>query len=270
MLAGAELVVGDAVSPLVLHEALDGVQHVVDALGAPHPAASARAPVAQFGAELPSLLGVLDELRQRPGVGFTYVSSGGAIYGNPERLPVAEDAPCHPVSPYGVTKLAAERYVLLAAQVDGVPVRVLRVANAYGPLQRPGTGQGLVAALLHGAATSTEVELFGDGAALRDYVDVRDVAAAVVGLLDLRGEQVLNVGSGVGHRVDEVVALAEAVTGASIALRRLPARSTDVREVVLDVARLSRLLDWRPRPLELGLREAWEAWDRPRAGMARR
>jgi UDP-glucose 4-epimerase len=260
-LNGADVVVGDALSPLVLHDALDGAHHVVDALGAPHPAASARAPVAQFDAELPSVLGVLDELRQRPGVGLTYLSSGGAIYGNADSLPVREVAECNPISPYGVTKLAAERYVLMASRRDGVPVRILRVANAYGPLQRPRTGQGLVAALLHAAATSSPVDLFGDGSTLRDYVDVRDVAAATVQLANRDdAELVVNVGTGVGHRVDDVLALAESVTGATIEARRLDARPTDVRAIVLDVELLSSLVTWTPRTLEAGVADIWAQW----------
>jgi UDP-glucose 4-epimerase len=260
-LKGAEVVIGDALSPTVLHDTLDGVHHVVDALGAPHPAASARAPVAQFDAEVPSVLAVLDELRQRPGVGLTYFSSGGAIYGNAEVLPVPEGAECNPISPYGVTKLAAERYVLMASERDGVPVRVLRVANAYGSLQRPRTGQGLIATLLHGAATGTPVQVFGDGSTVRDYVDARDVALATVQLAtnDTR-ELVVNVGSGCGHTVDDVLAIAEKVTHASIEVHRLEARATDVRAVVLDVRQLSTLLDWQPRSLEGGVADVWAQW----------
>jgi UDP-glucose 4-epimerase len=261
LLGGATVVLGDVLSPTELHDAVDGADHVVDALGAPHPAASADAALAQFDAELPNLLGILGELRHQPGTSFTYISSGGAIYGDVDELPVAEDTPCNPISPYGVAKLAAERSVLLAARHDGLRVRILRVANAYGALQRPRTGQGLVAALLHGAATSTPVDLYGDGTTLRDYVEVRDVAAATVALAGhVGGDAVLNVGTGVGHRVDEVLALVESVTGTTIEVRRLAQRPTDVRRIVLDVRRLSDLVPWRPRSLEVGVGQAWAQW----------
>lgn len=261
-LDGAELLTGDAVSPLVLHDALEGVDHVVDALGAPHPAASANAPVAQFGAELPGLLGVLDELSQRPGVSLTYLSSGGAIYGNPPVLPVAEDAECRPLSPYGVTKLAAERFILMAHRRDGLDARVLRVGNAYGPFQRPRTGQGLVAALLEAARSGAIVDVFGDGSQVRDYVEVRDVADAAARLLGAGGEVIVNVGSARGHRVDEVVSIVRQVTGAPVEVRYREARPTDVKAVVLDTARLGDLVDWRPRPLERGIAEMWATWER--------
>jgi UDP-glucose 4-epimerase len=261
LLGNATVVLGDVMSPTELHDAVDGADHVVDALGAPHPAASADAALAQFDAELPNLLGILGELRHQPGTSFTYISSGGAIYGDVDELPAAEDTPCHPISPYGVAKLAAEQSVLLAAHHDRLNARILRVANAYGALQRPRTGQGLVAALLHGAANGTPVDLYGDGSTLRDYVEVRDVAAATVALAELKsGAAVLNVGTGVGHRVDDVLALAESVTGTTIEVRRLASRPTDVRQIVLDVRRLEALVAWRPRSLEEGIAQAWAQW----------
>jgi UDP-glucose 4-epimerase len=261
LLDGATIVLGDANDAPTLKGVLDGVDHVVDALGAPHPALSARKPLAQFDAELPVLLSLLELVAARRGIGFTYLSSGGAIYGDVDDLPVNEDAECRPVSPYGVTKLTAERYVLMAARRSGVQVQVLRVANAIGPTQLAGTGQGVIAALLHGAETGCAVRLFGDGSSVRDYVDVADVAAASVALSVLNPPGlVVNVGSGVGYRLDAVVALVEDVTGASIRIDRAPARPTDVRAITLDVDRLRGLMSWHPTPLRRSVEAAWAQW----------
>jgi UDP-glucose 4-epimerase len=261
LLAGAKVLLGSASDPVTLRKALDGADHVVDALGAPHPADSVRAPMAQFDAEIPVLLGVLDELRHRPAASLTYLSSGGAIYGNALSLPVPEEAECNPVSPYGVTKLAAERYVLIAGHADGLDARILRVANAYGALQRPGTGQGLVAALLHAAATGTPVHVFGDGSAVRDFIEVRDAATAIVELREARdAPRILNVGTGVGHTLLDVLAIVEDTTGASIRVVHEPPRASDVRAVVLDTSRLSRVLSWHPASLDVGVRDTWATW----------
>jgi UDP-glucose 4-epimerase len=261
LLAGATLVLGDAREPSTLERVLDGVGHVVSALGAPHPAASASDPLAQFDAELPVLLDLLERVAARGGIGFTYLSSGGAIYGDVDELPVNEEAECHPVSPYGVTKLAAERYVLMAARRREVPVRILRVANAIGASQTHRTGQGVIAALLHGAQTGTAVRLFGDGSSIRDYVDVADVATAAVALSALdRPALVVNVGSGVGHRLDAVVHLVEEVTGAAIKVEQAPTRPTDVRSITLDVSRLCGLMEWHPRTLRKSVEDTWAQW----------
>ena len=266
LLSGARIVVGDVGDLASLTEALEDATHVVAALAAPHPAASAAAPLAQHDAEVPVLLRLLAELRARPGISLTFLSSGGAVYGNPTALPVLETAPCHPVSPYGVTKLAAERRVLLAADNDGLSVRVLRVANAYGARQRHDTGQGLVAAMLHAARVREPVRVFGDGSAIRDYVDARDVADAAVRLLSLPGgPRVLNVGTGVGHRVLDVQHVVEDVTGRTLQVHRAARRPSDVTAVVLDHARLSAVLEWRPRTLRAGVAEAWREQRSPTA-----
>jgi len=258
LLDGARLVLGDATTPSSLRAALDGATHVVVTLAAPHPAASAAAPRAQLDAELPVLTNLLAELRHRPGVALTYLSSGGAIYGDAPSLPVSETTECHPRSPYGVAKLAAERCILAAAHEDGLRARILRVGNAYGPRQRPRTGQGIVAAMLLAARTGAPVTVFGDGDAVRDYVDVRDVAAALVALqAPGAGAEVVNVGTGVGHRILDVRSIVEEVTGSGIELRFEPRRDTDVTAVVLDVARLAALVPWRPRSLLDGVADAW-------------
>ena len=258
MLVGARVVVGDATDAETLASTLQGATHVVDALGAPKPAASAAATDAERSAELLVLDGILATLAVGGDVGLTYLSSGGAVYGDPPSLPVDEDAPCYPRSPYAVTKLAAERVVRSAA-ARGIPARVLRVGNVYGARQRHDRGQGLVATMLHAAATGTSVAVYGKGDAVRDYVDVRDVADAVVALQGRGGAPVLNVGTGVGHSISDVHKILETVTGTRVTLRHEAERAMDVRAVVLDCTRLQELIEWKPRPLEAGIADTWEA-----------
>jgi UDP-glucose 4-epimerase len=255
LLDGAQLLFGDAMDVETLRAALDGAAHVVDTLGAPHPAASAAAQRSQFDPVLGELLA---ELRRRPDVGLTYLSSGGAIYGDAPSLPVNEETACHPVSPYGAAKLEAEERILATSRDVGLKTRILRVGNAYGARQRARTGQGVVATMLHAARTGAPVTVFGDGGTVRDYVDARDVAEAVVALrAHAGGPQVLNVGTGIGHRVLDVRTVVEEVTGSTIELRFEPRRSTDVTAVVLDVTRLAALVPWRPRSLLDGVADAW-------------
>jgi UDP-glucose 4-epimerase len=258
MLAGARILTGDATDAASLSLALKGATHVVFALGAPTPAASD----AERSAELLVLDAVLATLDVDGEVRLTYLSSGGAVYGDAPSLPVDEDAACSPRSPYAETKLAAEQKVCAAA-ARGAAARVLRVGNVYGARQRHDRGQGLVATMLHAEATGAPVVVFGTGDAVRDYVDVRDVAEAVVALQDLGGAPVLNVGTGVGHSIYDVHKIVETVTGGSVALRHETERATDVRAVVLDCTRLRNLIDWQPRSLETGVADAFQAMRAP-------
>ena len=253
-----ELVLGDVEDPLLLNQALEGIDWVVHAVGCPPPAASTD----DFESTASAILGLdtlLEALRDRPGVGLTFVSSGGAVYGNAVRLPVDEDMRCRPISAYGLGKLIAEDSIAAYSARYGIPVRILRVANAYGPEQDASSGQGVIGAMLRAAVDGGSVPVFDGGRAVRDFVHVTDVTNAVVTLRPGRSEpQVVNVGSGVGHSISQILSIVEAVTGSDLEISWLPRRPSDVREIVLDVTRLQKLMAWHPRMLEDGITQTWQ------------
>ncbi len=235
-LAGAELVLADAGDSFVLSALLEGVDHVVYAVGSMLPKESNAAPVVDVTTTLPAILSLLELLRSRPGTGLTQLSSGGTVYGNPIQVPVSEAGHCDPITSYGVVKLAAEKYIGMYATLYGVPTRILRIGNTYGPLQPADRGQGIVGTLFAAVRDGSRVRVFGDGTMVRDYVHVTDVAYATVELSRRSdGPRVLNLGTGVGHTVLEVVDIVSRVTGVRPALEHYPDRGFDVRSIVLDV-----------------------------------
>ncbi|MHB1846427.1 MAG: NAD-dependent epimerase/dehydratase family protein, partial [Deltaproteobacteria bacterium] len=251
--ANGSMYLFDVADRPALESALADVEHVVYSLGTPFAGAADRDPIANVAGTLPPLLILLEVLRDRPGVALTFLSSGGTVYGNPLVNPVSEDAPCQPITGYGIMKLAAEKYVSMYADLHSVRSRILRVSNAYGPTQPSGRAQGLIAELLRAAREGGAVAVFGDGGAVRDFVFVDDVASAVVNLSGLRGGPlVLNVGSGRGHSVSEVISLFESVTGVMIRREYRPVRSFDVDKIVLDVSGLRNLMTWQPLDLREG------------------
>src|SRR5690606_23921051 len=128
------------------------------------------------------LLNVL-ECARRHGVGrFVFVSSGGVVYGEAEQRPTPETAPKQPVSPYGVTKLAAEYYLYYYHQVHGLDYAALRYSNVYGPRQDPHGEAGVVAVFSNLIRSGNGLKIFGDGEQTRDYVYVGDVVAANLAL----------------------------------------------------------------------------------------
>jgi len=256
----ARLVFGRSYDSGELAAVIAGAQHVVHALGSLNPAEAARDPSGGISRSIPMLVRVLEQLRAAPGVGLTYLSSGGAVYGEIDGLAVTESSLCRPMSAYGISKLAAENYVAMYAQRYGVPSRIVRVSNAYGPGQQVGRAQGLIATLVDAAASGRPVQVYGDGAHVRDYVHVDDVASAVVQLSYVEhGPLVVNVGSGVGHSVRDVVRLVEHASGRALTLRFAPGRTFDVSHNVLDIARLQSMIDWAARPLPKGIGETYAA-----------
>jgi UDP-glucose 4-epimerase len=202
---------------------------------------------------------VLEAMRARSEMRLLFLSSGGAVYGNPTSLPVAEDAPTAPISPYGVLKLLAEKYIAMYGHVFGINYCILRAGNVYGDGQAILPGHGAVATVLQAAATNEAVYVLGKGDSLRDYVFVDDLARVVVELVaGWSTSQVINVGTGHGTSICQLVATIEQVTGTMIQVKHLPPRPFDVGSIVLDSSRLSTIMNWSPIQLEVGLTGIWQ------------
>jgi UDP-glucose 4-epimerase len=199
-------------------------------------------------------------MRRWPGSRLTYLSSGGTVYGRPQTEPIAEDHPCRPVVPYGVSRLAAEGYIAVYATLHGVRSRILRLGNVYGPTQPAGRRQGLIAALLAAAREGTAAEIWGDGRVARDYVHVEDVVDVVHRLPQPpKDPEILNVSTGVARTVADVVAAVEDATGETLRLRALPGRRFDVDRIALSTHRMKALIPYTPLLLEDGVRRTWFA-----------
>jgi UDP-glucose 4-epimerase len=257
-IAGARTVVADANDRAAMERVLENVDHVVWAAGGLLPAESSQDPVADINAALPPLLTMLEVLRARPGTGITFLSSGGTVYGNPIMLPVPESHPLSPLTPHGVTKVAAEHYLALYDDVHGVAPLILRCGNVYGEGQPGNRSQGLVAAALECSRTGRPLPLYGDGSAERDYVYVGDLVDAVRLLLGRpQVPRVINVGSGTGATVTDVLEAVDQVTGRTLVLDRRPERRGDVTRIVLDISVLQSLTSLEPLPLADGIALTW-------------
>ncbi len=256
--AGVELILGAAEDPTVLHGALEGVDWVVHAVGCTPPGVLTD----DFDSTAISVLGLdtlLEALRGRPEVGLTFVSSGGAVYGDVTHLPVDEETRCRPISAYGLSKLMAEDSIAAYSARYDIPARILRVSNAYGPRQDGVNGQGVIGALLRAASTDQTVPVYDAGRAVRDFVHVGDVARAVMALRPSRsGPQVVNVGGGTGYSVAQVLQMVERLTGIHLRVEWRPRRPSDVHAIVLNVSRLNTLMTWQPRDLEAGIALIWQ------------
>jgi UDP-glucose 4-epimerase len=256
----AEIVIGDARDAKLLERALLGVSHVVYAAGGFLPPAAAADPLADATATLAPLIQTLEALATRPQIGFTYVSSGGTVYGNPARTPVRETDPTLPISPYGASRLAGEIYAQADSRTVGRVVQVVRCANVYGPGQPADRSQGAVAVFMHRVAQGLPVSIVGDGSAVRDYVYIDDVAGAIAQLIDPAVDAgTVNVGSGAGHSVMELLDNVSDVAGRPAILDFQPARPHDVGAIVLDISKLRTLVSYEPIPLMEGLRRTWSA-----------
>jgi UDP-glucose 4-epimerase len=211
------------------------------------PKSSNEDPAADVEHNIAGTVRVLEAWRRAGGGKFVFISSGGTVYGVPRTVPITEEHPTNPLSSYGITKLAIEKYLELYRVLHALDYCVLRVANPYGERQRIASGQGAVTTFLHRAHRGEPIDIWGDGHVVRDYLYVGDVADALVRALAYKGERrVINVGSGIGRDLNEVVAAIERVLGRPVARRHTPGRNFDVPANVLDISVARAELGWQP------------------------
>jgi UDP-glucose 4-epimerase len=195
---------------------------------------------------------------------LVFAGSGGTAYGEPDPadLPVDEDYPPRPTSPYGVAKRSVEDYLVTFTELYGLETVSLRLGNVYGPRQDPHGEAGVVAIFCTRLLTGEPVVVYGDGTQTRDYVYVDDVVEAF--LAAAAGPQVvgrrLNVGTGVETSVLELYATLREVTGFGPEPTFAPARAGEMQRIGLDVRRAKELLGWRALvDLRTGMERTW-AW----------
>lgn len=235
---------------------LDTVSTVVWAVSQVNPQVAEERPdlVAEDEHHLLSFLRALDDHGLSPRT--VLLSSGGTVYGN-HGAPFAETTPTRPASAYGRAKVRLEQVL---ADHAACPT-VVRVANAYGPGQPAGPGQGVLAHWLRAVAAGRPVTVFGDLGTARDYVAVQDVVAALLRLHQHTGAlPVVNVGSGRATTLGELLDVVRDVTGTpDLAVRHEPARGFDVSATWLDVGLAREVLGWEPRTsLRSGVAATWE------------
>ena len=183
-------------------------------------------------------------------------SSGGTVYGEPDTLPVREDAPLRPASPYGAAKVAGETYLAAFGRLHGFAWTSLRLGNVYGPRQDPHGEAGVVAIFGTAMLDQRQTLIFGDGSSSRDYVHADDVVEAFVQCLDARTDgAVLNVGTGRSTSVRELHCLMAKACGAADAPEHREPRLGELQHIALESSALTRTTGWTPRiSLETGLR----------------
>ena len=203
-------------------------------------------PVADARTNVLGSLGLLEACRRHGVRKVVYASTGGAIYGEGRQLPATEDHPVNPEAPYGASKHAVEHYLYIYRLLHGLDYTALRYPNVYGPRQNPhgeaGVNAIFIGLMLHGQPP----KIFGTGDAVRDYLYIGDVVAANVLALEHGGGEIVNLGTGVGTSVRDIVAAINRALGTAIEPVFEAARPGEVQRIYLDASRAKRVLGWAP------------------------
>ncbi len=234
---GAELHVLDIRDPAAA-EVVAGADFLVHHAAQIDVRRSVEDPVADAEVNVAGSLHLFEAARRGKVSQVLFASTGGAIYGEQDRFPADEDHPARPLSPYGVAKLAVERYLYFYHQAYGLDVACLRYANVYGERQNPHGEAGVVAIFLERLLAGEVPMINGDGLQTRDYIHVSDVVQANLAAVGRPGFLVYNVGTG---RETSVVTLYDGLrraAGFDVEPRFAPAKPGEQRRSSIDARRL--------------------------------
>ena len=246
----------DTVSSIIQHFNVDVVVHLVSTL---IPGSSYEDYKEEYkNIIFPSI--ELMEICARKGVRFVYFSSGGTVYGNRnDVLPFVETDEMNPISYYGWSKQMMENSIQFMHRTVGLDYLILRPSNPYGHGQNLYGKQGLVAVAIGKLLKDETIEVWGDGSAVRDYIYVDDLASIFVKLIEENVHNTtLNIGSGRGYSINDVLAFLKIVSGKDLKIVYQNPRPVDVSSMVLDTSRLKEFISYELTPFMDGIKKFYE------------
>lgn len=185
-----------------------------------------------------------------------FSSTGGAVYGEQETFPCSEDHPLRPISPYGIGKLAVEKYLYYYANEFQLNYTILRYANVYGPRQNPKGEAGVIAIFAEKLLKGEQPLIHGDGKQTRDYIYVEDIKQANLAVLEDPENHIYNVGTGIETDVNQLFEELNQLTGSQSTEKHGPAMPGEQRRSVINPEKLMQKTHWKPdTDLQKGLEQ---------------
>ena len=178
---------------------------------------------------------------------FIYISTGGAVYGEPEYLPCDEAHPINPICPYGASKHTVEHYLYMYQELYDLNYVILRYPNVYGPRQDPHGEAGVVAIFTGQMLGGDQIVINGDGEQERDFVYVGDCARAnMLALTTENSNTIFNLGYGKGTTINEIYTNLKNITGYELSAKHGPVKVGETRRIFLEASKAEKELDWKP------------------------
>ena len=189
-----------------------------------------------------------------------FISSGGTVYGKEAACPLPENTPTNPISSYGVQKIAIEKLLYLYNYMYGLDYRIIRLANPYGPYQRPNGVLGVVTTFTFKALKGDEVQVYGDGSVVRDFIYIDDAIRGILNIVNgVNKHNTFNLGCGYGTSIKELISTIETALEIKVNIVYKKGRSVDVPINYLDIRRYEKYYGkLNPIKLEEGIKKTAE------------
>jgi UDP-glucose 4-epimerase len=227
------------------------------------PFTSEQNPGIEWQVDIPLLVRIIKFLGSLPPAGrphFCFLSSGGTVYGEAPAKPNVETDPLHPKGWHGLAKKGAEEIIVDLCRHLNVTTSIMRISNPYGFPVGVVKPQGIIQHVLRAALESSDLKLWGDGSAIKDFIFAQDLSIAMLALLRHRISGVFNVAFGESASVSQVIEVAEKTTRKRVNLTSEPSFAWDVQQSRLDITKLRDVIGWQPRvTLEEGILATYNA-----------
>jgi UDP-glucose 4-epimerase len=259
VISDIELIEGDFLDEHYLEILPKNMDYIFHLISTTIPATSNLNPVYDVQSNLAPSVKLIEESVKNKIKKFIFISSGGTIYGIPEKTPIPESHEKKPINSYAITKLGVEKFLHLYSHLSGLDYTVLRMSNPYGPRQPYDKGQGVIAVFIHKILSGEPLEIWGDGSQIRDYMYISDAIQAFITALEKdTPSKIYNFGSGKPTSLKEIIQILRDVTDVDFDIKYKESRSTDVPTNVLDISLAQKELGWYPTiDLREGIEKTW-------------
>jgi len=245
------LIKGDFTNKNDLQKAIRDIDYIFHFIGTTLPQSSTQNPIYDIETNVISTINLLEIAKSANVRRVIFASSGGTIYGIPQKVPIPEDHPTNPICAYGISKLMIEKYLHLYYQLYGLNYVSLRFSNAYGERQDPDKSQGVIAVFLGKIMRGDPLIIWGNGKVVRDYIYIKDIVNACLKAMNSKQTKyhIFNIGSGNGISLNELIEIMRKCAGKEIKVKYAQGRKIDVPINILDTTLAKKVFGWKPKVL---------------------
>ena len=252
-----EYAMGDFFDDNVLAEVIKGKDIIYHALSTVNPGNSNQKYMMGYGRDFIQTVKLFDMLKETD-TKLIFLSSGGTVYGEQEKQPIVEDTLARPINHYGNVKLCIENTLRVFDIQAKCKMMIARISNPYGPGQDHKKGVGFIDAVIRKTLAGEPVEVWGDGEIVRDYIYIDDVCTMLGNLANYDGkETIFNVSSSTGTSQNRIIEIVKQIDS-SVSCVYKPARSVDVRKIILDNSRIMSVSPVELKGIEEGIRSVYD------------
>jgi UDP-glucose 4-epimerase len=252
-------IIGDIRNYDLLKEIMQNINVVVHCAAQTSVIKSVENPIFDAEDNILGTLNVLEAARRTNKIEcFIYLSSA-AVYGIPHYVPIDENHPCHPISPYGISKLAGEHYTKVYFEIYNLPTICIRLFNVYGKnqdLESPYSS--VISKFINRIIKNLPLIIYGDGEQTRDFIHVNDVVDMIIKAIECKEAigEIFNCGTGKETSINELARIMMSLSGKTLEIKYSNARPSDIRRSCADIRKAEKILGFKPKiSLEKGLEE---------------